>query len=341
MSEKKSNQKGEKSSPEKALVREKKTPAAEGKILTVAAAPHIGVARTVPDVMWGVVISLTPVIASSIYYFQWLAVKLILTCLVTSLATEAIFQLARGKRITLYDGSATISGILIAMVLPPHLPWWAAVLGSVFAIVIGKQIFGGLGYNIFNPALIGRAFLMTTFPVLMTTWTNPITLNAISGATPLGMLKFEHQMTSLYHLFTGNVSGSLGEASALAIIIGGIYLLGRGYADWRISLSYLATVVGLSGIFWLINPGYGPPSFHLLAGGLLLGAIFMATDPVTAPITKRGRWIFGVGAGVIVVIIRLWGGYAEGVMFSILLMNAITPLLNRHTIPVQLGGRKK
>ncbi len=155
------------------------------------------------------------------------------------------------------------------------------------------------------------------------------------------MLKFEYEMTSLYHLFTGNVSGSLGEASALAIIIGGIYLLGRGYADWRIPLSYLATVAGLSGIFWLINPGYGLPSFHLLAGGLLLGAIFMATDPVTAPITKRGRWIFGLGAGVLVVVIRLWGGYPEGVMFSILLMNALTPLLNRHTIPVQLGGRKE
>ncbi|TET45252.1 RnfABCDGE type electron transport complex subunit D, partial [Candidatus Aerophobetes bacterium] len=221
------------------------------------------------------------------------------------------------------------------------LPWWAAVLGSVFAMAIGKQIFGGLGHNIFNPALIGRAFLMTTFPVLMTTWANPITLDTISGASPLGMLKFEHQTVSLYHLFTGNVSGSLGEASALAIIIGGIYLLGRRYADWRIPLSYLATVAGLSGIFWLINPGYGSPSFHLLAGGLMLGAIFMATDPVTTPITRQGRWLFGVGAGVLVVVIRLWGGYPEGVMFSILLMNALTPLVNRHTIPVQLGGRKK
>jgi electron transport complex protein RnfD len=341
MRDKSTNQKDEKSSPKKVLTKDKKTPALEERILTIAAAPHIAAARTVPEVMWGVIISLTPVVASSIYYFQWLAVGLILTCVITCLVTEAAFQLARGKRITIYDGSATVTGLLIALVLPPHLPWWAAVLGSVFAIVIGKQIFGGLGYNIFNPALMGRAFLMTTFPVLTTTWTNPITLDTISGATPLGMLKFEHKTTSLYHLFTGNVSGSLGEASALAIIIGGIYLLGRRYADWRTPLSYLATVAGLSAIFWLINPGYGSPSFHLLAGGLMLGAIFMATDPVTSPITKQGRWIFGVGAGVLVVVIRLWGGYPEGVMFSILLMNALTPLMNRHTIPVQLGGRKK
>ncbi len=341
MREGKTTQKEEKPSPKKVLMRDKKTPAPEGKILTVTAAPHIVVTRTVPDVMWGVVISLTPVVASSIYYFKWLAVGLILTCLIASLVTEALFQLARGKRITIYDGSAIVAGLLMAMILPPHLPWWAAVLGSAFAMAIGKQIFGGLGYNIFNPALIGRAFLMTTFPVLMTTWTNPITLDTISGATPLGMLKFEHQTVSLYHLFTGNVSGSLGEASALAIIIGGIYLLGRRYADWRTPLSYVATVVGLSGLFWLINPGYGSPSFHLLAGGLMLGAIFMATDPVTTPITKRGRWLFGVGAGVLVVVIRLWGSYPDGVMFSILLMNALTPLVNRYTIPVQMGGRRK
>jgi electron transport complex protein RnfD len=341
MSEKKSNQKDEKLSPQKVLMRDKKTPAPEERILTVAAAPHIGTARTVPEIMWGVVISLTPVVASSIYYFKWLAVGLILTCVITCLATEAVFQLARGKRITIYDGSAIVTGLLIALILPPHLPWWAAVLGSVFTMAIGKQMFGGLGHNIFNPALIGRAFLMTTFPVLMTTWTNPITLDTVSGASPLGMLKFEHQTVSLYHLFTGNVSGSLGEASALALIIGAIYLLGRRYADWRIPLSYLATVAGLSGIFWLINPGYGSPSFHLLAGGLMLGAIFMATDPVTSPITRRGRWLFGVGAGVLVVVIRLWGSYPEGVMFSILFMNALTPLVNRYTIPVQLGGRKK
>ncbi len=341
MSEKKSNQKDEKLSPQKVLMRDKKTSAPEERILTVAAAPHIGTARTVPEIMWGVVISLTPVVASSIYYFKWLAVGLILTCVITCLATEAVFQLARGKRITIYDGSAIVTGLLIALILPPHLPWWAAVLGSVFTMAIGKQMFGGLGHNIFNPALIGRAFLMTTFPVLMTTWTNPITLDTVSGASPLGMLKFEHQTVSLYHLFTGNVSGSLGEASALALIIGAIYLLGRRYADWRIPLSYLATVAGLSGIFWLINPGYGSPSFHLLAGGLMLGALFMATDPVTSPITRRGRWLFGVGAGVLVVVIRLWGSYPEGVMFSILLMNALTPLVNRYTIPVQLGGRKK
>jgi len=311
------------------------------RTVAVAAAPHIAVSRTVPGVMWGVLIALTPVVASSIYYFRWLAVGLLVACLGTCLITEALFQLVRRKPVTLHDGSALITGVLMAMVLPPNLPLWAAILGSAFAMIIGKQIFGGLGYNIFNPALIGRAFLMTTFPVLMTTWTNPLSLDTVSGATPLGLMKFSQQGTSLYQLFTGSVSGSLGEASAVAILIGGGYLLLRGYADWRIPLSYLGTVAGLSLIFSMIDPGYGGPAFHLLAGGLMLGAFFMATDPVTSPITKRGRWLFGVGAGVLVIIIRLLGGFPEGVMFSILFMNALTPLMNRVTIPVQLGGKKK
>jgi len=309
-------------------------------ILTVASSPHLSEKRTLPEVMWGVVVSLIPVVAASAYYFHWLAFQLILTCLITCLATEMVFQLIRKKPITLQDGSAVVTGILMALILPPHLPWWAAVLGSIFAISIGKQIFGGLGYNIFNPALIGRAFLVATFPVLMTTWTHPLTLNTLTGATPLGILKFEHSMVPLFNLLTGNVGGCLGETSALAIIVGGIYLLSRRYADWRTPFSYLATVAGLTGILWLISPAYGSPPFHLLAGGLLLGAVFMATDPVTTPVTKSGRYIFGVGAGAVVVIIRLWGVNPEGVMFSILFMNALTPLVNRHTIPTPLGGKK-
>jgi len=310
------------------------------RILSVASSPHISEKRTLPDVMWGVVISLVPVIAVSAYYFHWLALQLILTCVITCLVAEGLFQRIRRKPITLHDGSAVITGILIALVLPPGLPLWAAVLGSVFAICIGKQIFGGLGYNIFNPALIGRAFLAAAFPVLMTTWTNPVTLDTVTGATPLGILKFEHRMVPLWELFTGNVGGCLGETSALAIIVGGIYLLGRGYADWRTPFSYLATVAGLTGILWLISPVYGSPPFHLLAGGLLLGALFMATDPVTTPVTKQGRYIFGVGAGALVVLIRLWGVNPEGVMFSILFMNALTPLVNRYTIPAPLGGKR-
>ncbi len=237
------------------------------------------------------------------------------------------------------EPSALLTGILLALTLPPSFPLWAAVLGTIFAIIIGKQIFGGLGYNIFNPALIGRAFLVATFPVLMTSWVNPFTIDAVTTATPLGLLRFQSQSTPLLPLFLGNVSGSLGETSALALLIGGAFLLIKKHIDWRTPLAYLLTVALMSGIFYLINPLYGSPLLHLLAGGLMIGVFFMATDPVTTPLAKQGRWLFGLGAGAIVVIIRNWGGYAEGVMFSILLMNAFTPLLDRYIKPRVLGGR--
>ena len=288
--------------------------------------------------MWAVIIALIPAMGFSVYFFRLQAVKLLVTCAFFSIASEYIFIKLRRKNLP-NEPSALLTGILLALVLPPDLPLWAAAMGAIFAVIFGKQIFGGLGYNIFNPALVGRAFLMATFPVLMTTWTAPLTLDTLTGATPLGLLKFQHLLTPISDLFWGNVAGSLGETSAFALLVGGIFLIAKRYIDWRIPVFYLGTVAIFSEIAFLFNSAYGSPLFHLLAGGLMLGAFFMATDPVTTPVSRLGRIIFGVGAGVVVMVIRLWGGYPEGVMFSILLMNAITPLLDRYIKPKILGGR--
>jgi len=304
----------------------------------LSVSPHIKDRLTVSRLMRDVIIALVPVIGFSVYFFRLRAVELIITCAFVSVISEYVFLKLRRKKLP-RESSALLTGILLAMVLPPGLPLWAAAMGAVFAIIFGKQIFGGLGYNIFNPALIGRAFLMATFPVLMTTWTHPFTLDTLTGATPLGLMKFQHQTTLISNLFWGNVAGSLGETSVFAILVGAGYLLVRRCIDWRIPFFYLATVAVFSSITFLFNPMYGSPLFHLFAGGLMLGAFFMATDPVTTPISKRGRMIFGIGAGVLVMVIRLWGGYPEGVMFSIIFMNAITPLLNRYIKPKILGGR--
>jgi electron transport complex protein RnfD len=217
------------------------------------------------------------------------------------------------------------------------------MLGSIVAITIGKHVFGGLGYNIFNPALLGRAFLQASFPVAMTTWTNPNTIqltnvDAVTTATPLGLFKFEGVLTKHFDLLFGNIGGSLGETSAIAIIIGGVFLIVMRYADWRIPVSILGTVIVLAALFWFIDPvKYPDPLFHILSGGLLLGAFFMATDMVTSPVTVKGSWIFGIGAGIILVMIRNYGGLPEGVMYSILLMNSLTPIINRYTRPRYFG----
>jgi electron transport complex protein RnfD len=306
--------------------------------LTISTSPHIHSKVTTAGIMQGVMIALSPVVLVSCYYFRWRAVCLILVCIVSCLATEVLFQSMRRKKPTIDDCSAVVTGILLALILPPTLPLGIAVLGSVVAIALGKQIFGGLGYNIFNPALIGRAFLMAAFPVALTSWVEPVTLDAVTRATPLGLMKFEKITTPIVALFLGKTAGSLGETSALAIILGGIYLLGRKYADWRIPVAYIGTVIGLGTVNYLINPAQNPtPLFQLFAGGFMLGAFFMATDPVTSPVTKKGRWIFGCGAGFFLFVIRLWGGLPEGVMYSILLMNAFSPLINRLTRPRVLG----
>ena len=312
------------------------------KYFLVSAAPHIRTAEDIPKIMYAVLIALIPAVIASAYFFRLLAIKLMVVCVITAVVSEYIFQRLRKKKITVVDGSAVITGLLLALTLPPSLPLWAAALGTFFAIAMGKQIFGGLGYNIFNPALLGRAFLMAAFPALMTSWTNPFSLDAVTGATPLAQMKFTQSMVSHQSLFLGNVSGSLGEASALALLIGAIFLLIKGIIDWRIPVGYLGTVALWSGVFWLINPEkFADPLWHLLAGGLMLGAFFMATDMVTTPVTRKGKWIFAVGCGVLLMLIRFWGGLPEGVMYSILLMNAVTPLINRSIQPRIFGEQKK
>ncbi len=315
----------------------------EGRPLLITSSPHFTSTDSVPKIMWTVFIALSPATVMSVYYFGIGAVYMILGCLVAALLTETAMNKLKGEAFTIGDGSAALTGLLLALTLPPSLPLSMGVLGSVFAIAIGKQVFGGLGCNIFNPALLGRAFLQASFPVAMTTWTYPQTakyteIDAITAATPLGLFKFEKIVTEYSDLLIGNIGGSLGETSALAVLAGGIFILIRRYAEWRIPVSYLGTVFVIGGIFWIFAPeSYPDPIFHLLSGGLMLGAFFMATDMVTSPITPLGAWIFGFGAGVVLLVIRLFGGVPEGVMYSILFMNAFTPIINRKLKPKIFG----
>ncbi len=312
-------------------------------LFVLNSSPHDFNSNSVPRIMWSVIAALIPTTTMAVYYFGLPALKLILACSGSALLTEIGINLLKRQPITIRDGSALITGLLLALTLPPTLPITSAILGSVFAIAIGKQVFGGLGYNIFNPALIGRAFLQASFPVAMTTWVLPFsTFDGVTAATPLGQFKFEKISTSIKPLLLGNTGGSLGETCVLALIVGGLLLLVLKYADWRIPLSFLVTVFVISGIFWLINPGsYPDPIFQLFSGGLMLGAFFMATDMVTSPITPKGAWIFGFGAGGLLIVIRFFGGLPEGVMYSILLMNSVTPLINRYTRPKFLGEVKR
>lgn len=235
-----------------------------------------------------------------------------------------------------------ITGLLLALTLPPNFSIAATAIGAIVAIGLGKQIFGGLGYNIFNPALVGRAFLQAAFPVAITTWTKPnFVVDSVTSATPLSAFKFDKIATSLGSMFWGNVGGSLGETSAIAVLIGGIFLIAIGIANWRVPVSMSISILVFGGLFWLIDPiKYPTPFFQLLAGGFLFGAFFMATDWVTSPITGKGMWIFGFGIGAMVVVIRLFGGLPEGVMYSILFMNAFVPLINRYTVPRVFGAVK-
>jgi electron transport complex protein RnfD len=315
----------------------------EEQLFIISSSPHIESEDSIPKIMWTVVLALVPAMVSAVIFFGFRAILLILTCVTACVFTEYVFQKARKKEVTVNDGSAIITGILLALILSPNFSLLSAVLGAVVAIAIGKHVFGGLGYNIFNPALVGRAFLQATYPVNMATWIEPWSRpffsltappDAVSAATPLGGAIVSH-----WDLFIGHVGGCLGETSTLAILLGGIYLLYKKYIDWRIPAGYLGTVCVLGTILWRVNPDkYFDPLFHLLAGGLMLGAFFMATDMVTSPMTPVGTWLFGIGAGVLVIIFRLPGGVPEGVMFSILIMNAVTPLLNRYTKPKVFGS---
>ena len=322
--------------------------------LLITAWPHLAERDSTPRIMWTVNVSLIPVIVAAIYYFGPSAALVIMAALAGCLATEWLF----GSRETLFDGSAVITGLLLGLCLPAGLPMWMAFVGGAFAIGFGKLIFGGLGQNIFNPALLGRAFLQAAFPVALTTWPvirenwwalrgdnlalplmSPGEVDVLTSATPLGLMKFEQQSTELGKLMIGATGGSLGETAGILILLCGAYLAWRNYLNWRIPISIFLTVAALATLTHWLNPAFPGALFMLFSGGLMLGAVYMATDMVTSPVTNRGCWLYGVGIGVLVVVIRLWGGLAEGVMYAILLMNAMVPFINRATQPRVFGTR--
>lgn len=331
----------------------------------VSSSPHITDKDSIPRIMYGVVISLIPATIGSVYFFGVKAAWVILWAVVAAVATEAVLQKLMKKPITVKDGSALVTGILLAFNLPAEAPWWLPVIGSVFAIGIGKIPFGGLGYNPLNPALLGRAFLLASWPTKMTIFTTAPRngtisgIDAITNATPLNVFKTSKdimtnpamqdkvpqateaisQLSDSYgNLFWGKVGGCLGETSVFLLLIGAVYLIYKRYIGLKIPVSYIGTVALLSWIFGGTDGFFtGDPIFHVLSGGLILGAFFMATDMVTSPVTYSGRIIFGVGCGVITVLIRQVGGYPEGVSYSILLMNLTVPLIDRYTKPKTFG----
>lgn len=291
--------------------------------LVVSSSPHIRSENNVSNIMLNVVIALIPVTLMGVYFFGLRALAIIIVTILSSLITEVVFQKYRKKPVSLKDCSGLVTGLLLGLTLPPNLPLWMAMVGGIVSIGLGKMVFGGLGHNVFNPALVGRAFLLITFPVQMTTWITPV--DAVSSATPLNLFKMEGIKTGYVDLFLGNIGGSIGETSVLLIMLGGAFLLYKKIIDWRIPVGYLGSIII---IVLLLGQD---PIFHMLSGGIMLGAFFMATDMVTTPITKAGRWVFGIGAGIILVVIRIYGGYPEGVLYSILFMNGLVPLINRYT----------
>lgn len=297
--------------------------------LVISSSPHVRDDSSVGNIMWSVVLALLPAVFGAVYFFGLRSLLIIAVSIIVCCATEFVFLRLRGKDVPLSDGSAVLTGLLLALTLPPAVPLWTAAIGALVAIALGKQVFGGLGSNPFNPALVGRAFITASYPVIMTTWT----LDGETTATPLALYG-DGVVTDYWNLFIGNVAGSLGETSAFLLLLGAAYLIYKGILNWRIPAGMVATVV----IFTLVL-GHDP-IFHFLAGSLILGAFYMATDMVSSPITPLGRWIFGIGAGLLVVLIRFWGGYEEGVMYAILLMNMTVPLIDRYTRPRSLGEVK-
>ncbi len=334
--------------------------------LTLSASPHIRKDISTSRIMYSVIFSLFPVLFGAVYFFGMRVVFITLSACASALVTEYLAQKIMRRKITIFDGSAILTGILLAFNLPVNVPLFIPIVGSFFAILVVKQVFGGLGYNFINPALAGRAFLMASWPSIMTgKWTAPIrpvgstisgiplsfsNLDAVTNATPLNILKNYPQIETLIDglnstvclksLFLGNVGGCIGETSVILLLIGGIFLIIKGYIDWRIPFGYIGTVLVFSTIFYYTGITKACPIFHILSGGLFLGALFMATDYVTSPITQEGRWIFAVGCGLITIAIRLLGGYPEGVSYSILFMNCFTPLIDRTVKPRRFGQKK-
>jgi electron transport complex protein RnfD len=324
------------------------------KILTVSPSPHIHSDDTTSKIMYRVVYAMIPALAWSVFVFGLDALRVTLIAVAACLAFEYLIQKYLMKvKPSVTDGSALITGILMAFNVPANIPWWIIVIGSLAAVGIGKLSFGGLGSNIFNPALVGRVFLLISFPVQMTSW--PVNsrsgIDAVTSATPLGIIKegitngtpiseISANLPSAMDMLFGNIGGSLGEISALMLILGGIYMLWKKVITWHVPVSVIGSVALISAIFWMIDPEmYINPVYHILTGGLMLGAIYMATDMVTSPMTSKGQFIYGIGIGLITISIRLFGAYPEGISFAILIMNAFTPLINYYVKPKRFGGK--
>ena len=323
-----------------------------GSLFTVSVSPHIRDDETISHIMWQVNAALLPAALFAIWWFGVPALINMLVGVIFAVLGEYLWQKGMHQPITAFDGSACITGLLLAMSMSPVLPPYMVAIGSLLAVIVAKQSMGGLGFNIFNPAHIGRAALMVSWPVAMTTWTKMADasggVDAMTSATPLNILKmqgydaliatFGSQSDLYWNLFIGTRNGSLGETSTLLLLLGGLYLIWKGYVNWQVPVTMIATVALLTWIFGPAGLFTGDPVFHVMAGGLMLGAFFMATDMVTIPMTIKGQLIFAVGAGALTVLIRLVGGYPEGVCYSLLLMNAVTPLIDRFCKPRIFGA---
>lgn len=344
-------------------------------LLTISGSPHVHGKESVKKIMWGVVIAMIPLAVASVLFFGWDAVRVMVISVAACVLVEWLIQKFLMKTTpSIADGSAVITGLLLAFNVPSNLNWWIIVIGAIIAIGVAKMSFGGLGKNPFNPALVGRVFLLISFPQQMTTWpkakewietapqaaasatsgATPVVeaaVDATTGATPMGIIKgglaagndvsdVIAQLPDYVGSLIGQHGGSLGEISVIAILLGGLFMLFRRIITWHIPVSFLGSAFVFAGIMHLVNPAlYIPPVYHLLFGGIMLGAIFMATDMVTSPMSPWGQVIFGIGCGLLTILIRLWGAYPEGVSFAILIMNAFVPLINRGFKPKRFGEK--
>ena len=308
------------------------------KLLTVSTSPHIKSKDTVSSVMRDVLIALLPATFAGVYFFGLNALLVILVAVLSAVISEYAFQKITKKPITINDLSALVTGLLLAFNVPPTLPLWMVAIGSAFAIIVVKCFYGGIGQNIVNPALAARAFLLASYPVRMTTWT----LDGTTGPTPLGVLRADgaSALPKLFDVFVGNIGGCIGETSALALLIGAAYLLYKKIISWHIPASYIGTVFVLTTILGRNGFMTGNGFYEILLGGLILGSFYMATDYTTSPMTKKGHLVFGISCGILTTLIRLYGGYAEGVSYSILIMNLFVPFIDKFTKPRVFGGEK-